>query len=296
MNKKFLTLFVISTLAMATSLCAIAAPWVEVEEKDNSNLKTEIQMIEESPLGEASFDETVELTKYLFNELKSKNFNFIPELISLHQNDGTQKEYWVMVSADNKVIFKAESIEPVDKYVKAPSGLNIRTSPIILKNLSNRFKVISYGKKLSVIGVSEDGWALVKIDEKMYFCKDAYLSLEKPEEKVEKTKVSNKKQTSYTKGEGTSSLGTYSLTAYCSCSKCCGKWAGGKTASGTIPTQGRTVACNSLPFGTKISINGNIYTVEDTGNMSDNVIDIYFNSHSEALQFGRQKAEVFLVK
>lgn len=90
------------------------------------------------------------------------------------------------------------------------------------------------------------------------------------------------------------SLGTYKLTAYCPCSKCCGKWAGGNTSSGTVPTQGRTVACNSLSAGTKININGHDYIVEDTGNMRGNVIDIFFNNHQEALNFGVRYSEVFV--
>ena len=90
------------------------------------------------------------------------------------------------------------------------------------------------------------------------------------------------------------SIGDYKLTAYCSCERCCGKWSQfNKTASGTTPQQGRTVACNSLEFGTRIVINGSIYTVEDTGNMGANVIDIYFNSHEAALSFGVQYAEVY---
>lgn len=89
-------------------------------------------------------------------------------------------------------------------------------------------------------------------------------------------------------------IGEYKLTAYCGCEKCCGKWSQfNKTASGTTPQQGRTVACNSLEFGTRIVINGSIYTVEDTGNMGTNVIDIYFNSHEAALNFGVQYAEVY---
>lgn len=94
----------------------------------------------------------------------------------------------------------------------------------------------------------------------------------------------------------TESLGEYRLTAYCSCEKCCGKWSQfNKTASGTTPKEGRTVACNSLPFGTKLLIDGEEYIVEDTGNMSNNVIDIYFYSHEEALQFGVQSTEVFKI-
>ena len=91
-------------------------------------------------------------------------------------------------------------------------------------------------------------------------------------------------------------LGEYKLTAYCSCEKCCGKWSQfNRTASGTVPQQGRTVACNSLDFGTEIIINGEKYIVEDTGNMGNNIIDIYFNSHEAALIFGVQYAEVFKI-
>jgi 3D (Asp-Asp-Asp) domain-containing protein len=93
------------------------------------------------------------------------------------------------------------------------------------------------------------------------------------------------------------SLGEYKLTAYCGCSKCCGKWSEfNLTASGTIPKQGRTVGCNSLKFGTEIIINGKKYVVEDTGNMKDNVIDIYFDLHEDALNFGVQYVEVFEIK
>ena len=93
------------------------------------------------------------------------------------------------------------------------------------------------------------------------------------------------------------SLGEYKITAYCGCSKCCGKWSKfNLTASGTTPKQGRTVGCNSLDFGTEIIINGAKYIVEDTGNIKDNVIDIYFDLHEDALNFGVRYAEVFKVQ
>ena len=89
---------------------------------------------------------------------------------------------------------------------------------------------------------------------------------------------------------------TYKITAYCSCSKCCGK-STGMTASGTRATAGRTVAASSkFAFGTKLNINGHIYTVEDRGGaISGNRIDIYVNSHSEALQWGVKYLPVSVV-
>ena len=90
---------------------------------------------------------------------------------------------------------------------------------------------------------------------------------------------------------------TYKITAYCSCSKCCGK-STGMTASGTRATAGKTVAASSkFAFGTKLNINGHIYTVEDRGGaISGNRIDIYVNSHSEALQWGVKYLPVSVVQ
>lgn len=89
-------------------------------------------------------------------------------------------------------------------------------------------------------------------------------------------------------------LGTYTLTAYCGCEACNGGNAG-ITAMGVEPSEGWTVACNSLPLGTQISINGNTYEVQDTGNMDDGTIDIFMNSHDEALNFGVQSADVYVI-
>ena len=90
---------------------------------------------------------------------------------------------------------------------------------------------------------------------------------------------------------------TYKITAYCPCSKCCGK-ATGRTASGTQATAGRTVAASSkFAFGTKLNINGHVYTVEDRGGaINGNKIDIFVNSHSEALQWGVRYLPVSVVE
>lgn len=89
-------------------------------------------------------------------------------------------------------------------------------------------------------------------------------------------------------------LGTYTLTAYCGC-EACNSGNAGITAMGVKPSEGWTVACNSLPLGTQISINGNTYEVQDTGNMDDGTIDIFMNSHDEALNFGVQSADVYVI-
>lgn len=90
----------------------------------------------------------------------------------------------------------------------------------------------------------------------------------------------------------------FKVTAYCPCSKCCGKFASGYTSSGTKATEGRTVAASTqFSFGTKLLINGNTYTVEDRGGaIQGNKIDVYFNTHAEAIAWGVKYLPVQVVE
>lgn len=93
-------------------------------------------------------------------------------------------------------------------------------------------------------------------------------------------------------------LGEYVLTAYCGCRYCSGGW-GNKTSTGTTCKAGRTIAIDPkvIPYGSTIMINGHQYTAEDCGGaIKGNRIDVYFDSHSDALEFGRQKAKVYCKK
>lgn len=84
-------------------------------------------------------------------------------------------------------------------------------------------------------------------------------------------------------------LGVYELTAY--------EWTGNPCANGNYPSCGYTVACNSLPLGSRIYIEGyGEYVVEDRGGMADNVIDVYMGDYDTCIQFGRQTANVYLVE
>ncbi len=103
---------------------------------------------------------------------------------------------------------------------------------------------------------------------------------------------------------------TYILTAYCPCEKCCGKWANNRpldasgkeivyTASGTIAKEGRTIAVDTrkIPYGTKVVIDGICYVAEDCGGaIKDNKIDVFFESHEKAVEFGKQTKEVLILK
>lgn len=91
-------------------------------------------------------------------------------------------------------------------------------------------------------------------------------------------------------------LGEFELTAYCPCSECSGKW-GDMTSTGVTARAGRTIAVDEdvIPYGYEVIINDRTYVAEDCGGaIIGKRIDIYFDSHSEALEFGRQTANVLL--
>lgn len=97
-------------------------------------------------------------------------------------------------------------------------------------------------------------------------------------------------------------LGEFTLTAYCPGRCCCGKWANGYTATGTLATEGRTIAVDPdiIPYGTHILLiwpdgTQHSYIAEDCGGgVNGNHIDVFFNSHQAARVFGVQSAMVYL--
>lgn len=90
--------------------------------------------------------------------------------------------------------------------------------------------------------------------------------------------------------------GSYEITHYCKCARCCGK-NDGITATGTEATQGRTIAVdpNVIPLGSEVLIDGQVYIAEDVGGaIKGNRIDVYVDSHSEAIQRGVIEKEVYI--
>ena len=107
------------------------------------------------------------------------------------------------------------------------------------------------------------------------------------------------------------SMGTYTITAYCPCEICCGYYArtrpldeNGKpivyTASGALAQAGTTIAVDTsvIPHGTSVWFEGpdgmHEYIAQDTGSAVTGChIDLYFDSHAEAVAWGAQTREVF---
>lgn len=92
-------------------------------------------------------------------------------------------------------------------------------------------------------------------------------------------------------------------THYCSCAKCCGK-SNGVTASGKKVYTGMPnpyyVACNWLPLGSVISVNGTNYTVVDRGGSglsSGGRIDIYTpEGHQAAIRGGTGSCSITIIR
>ena len=87
------------------------------------------------------------------------------------------------------------------------------------------------------------------------------------------------------------------LTAYCieNYPHRCNDGDSTYTATMTNPTPGRTIAVDPkvIPLGSEVIIDGHTYIAEDTGGaIKGNRIDIVFETHQEALEFGVRYAEV----
>lgn len=99
-------------------------------------------------------------------------------------------------------------------------------------------------------------------------------------------------------GAGYVYIGECSLTAYC-CERyahICGT-GDGITATG-LPVEPGMCAVDPtvIPLGSTVIINGMSYLAADVGGaIKGNRIDIVYSTHLEALQFGRQSAEVWII-
>ena len=95
---------------------------------------------------------------------------------------------------------------------------------------------------------------------------------------------------------------TFELSAYCPCKYCCDTYTG-ITASGLNVEVGMCAAPNNIPFDSICVIPelGMELNVQDRGgyiiNTYDGLVrlDVYCNSHEEALEFGRRVVEEYVI-
>ena len=126
------------------------------------------------------------------------------------------------------------------------------------------------------------------------FCSEAEAI--EPAEPIEKPKKGPKKE----KKCFWMPLGEFEITAYCG-GTCCSSGTG-ITASGNVAEEGKTIGVDPdiIPLGSKVKIvfsdgTEHVYRADDTGSaINGNIIDLYMESHEDALVFGRQTCKVYI--
>lgn len=175
-----------------------------------------------------------------------------------------------------------EQVEiPFETITKNAAGTSTDTINKVLQQGKNGIKEVTYKVKYQ----NEVEIEKIQLSEKII--KEPVNKIVQVNKVVTSRSGTTSRATPSTTVSSNASGQIYKITAYCSCAKCCGK-STGITAMGTHATAGRTVAASSkFAFGTKLNINGHTYTVEDRGGaINGNKIDIYVNSHAEALAWG----------
>ena len=182
-----------------------------------------------------------------------------------------------------KIVVEQETI-PYETITKDASQGATDTKNKVIQQGEDGIKEITYKVKYQ----NEEEIEKIKLSETV---------IKEPVEKIVQVQrnITSRSGSTVTTATGTTKI--FKVTAYCSCDKCCGKTTG-MTASGTKATAGHTVAASGqFAFGTKLIINGQEYTVEDRGGaIQGNRIDIYMNSHAEAVAWGVKYLPVQVVE
>lgn len=181
-----------------------------------------------------------------------------------------------MKNSDNKAEIKSsdKKTETIDVlYVN--EDVKLREKP---STSADVIKIVKQGAKANVYGKEKNGFYRVKVGNQLGYIMKSYLASKAPN-------VTTKKVNSDKKYIGTFKITAYSASSYA------------KTASGTNCKAGRTIAAPSrFAFGTKLMFNNNVYTVEDRGGaIVNNVLDLYVDSESEAIQWGVRYLKVYEV-
>lgn len=155
-------------------------------------------------------------------------------------------------------------MEARGEYVIAENGLRIRSEPSTEAEIVT---VVPYGEQ--VFGEVEAGWMRLE-GRDGYVCAD-FVSVDDPM-------------------EGMELLGTWRVTAY--------TWTGYPCANGNYPSDGYTIACNSLDFGEQVYIDGiGFRTVEDRGPawLGSEWCDVYMSSYDGCVRWGSQQRKIWRI-
>ena len=230
------------------------------------------------------------------------------EIVSPSINSEIAENKTIRIS--NKANYKilTEQVEiPFETITKEATGEGT-TQNRILQNGKNGLKEVTYKIKyqneVEIERIEISSTILQEPVNKIVEVRTIQVTSRSAQERVATTNPAMTASTTLAKkAQGiTPTIKTFNTSAYCSCMKCCGK-TNGITASGAKATQWYTVAAgNGYKIGTIIYIpalkdkpNGGWFIVQDRGGaISNSKLDIYMNSHSGAIQYGRKTLEAYV--
>ena len=242
-------------------------------------------------------DDVIDITKTITISKVTDEKKVIAEEVESVTTEELLGKY---VTITDKIIVEQVEI-PYETITKDVSKEGSETKDSILQNGKNGLKEIKYKVRY------QDGTEIERtvISEKV---------IKEPVDKIIQisTKISSRagKRVNYQSPEAiaasvsgiTPTVRSLNASAYCACMVCCGK-TNGITSSGNTAKEWYTLAAGkSYPIGTVIYIpaladkpNGGWFVVEDRGGaISDNKIDVYMGSHSQAIIFGRRNLECYI--
>lgn len=237
-------------------------------------------------------DSNEEITTGTVIKIVDKSYNEVQ--IAKVSEDGVQTTLDELLNNYAPIIEKivVEQVAiPYETITKNVDGTTTNTTNKILQQGQNGLKEVTYKIKY------QNDVEIEKIQLSENIIKEPVNKIVQVNKKTTSRSATTSRDTaSSTTTSSSTGSQIYKVTAYCSCAKCCGK-STGITALGTRATAGRTVAASSkFSFGTKLNVNGHVYTVEDRGGaITGNKIDIFVNSHAEALAWGVRYLPVSVV-
>ena len=157
------------------------------------------------------------------------------------------------------------------RYVASKNGLNLRAEPSLDAEILETINFAATCDLIDIPSLKGSGWYKVRVMDMVGYVQAKYLKKKNPLDDY-------------------SYMGNWMVTAYTHTGSAC--------ANGNYPTDGYTIACNSLDFGTEVYIDGiGFRVVEDRGPsyLGSEWLDLFCDQYSTCVAFGVQYHDVYVV-
>ena len=176
----------------------------------------------------------------------------------------------IIITALLTLVLSAPAAAEV-KYVNSENGLRLREACSPQSGILTVMPYRGLVDEVATIEIKGTKWSKVTYECYAGYCRTEYLTDQDPL-------------------DGAQYMGTWRITAYA--------YTGSPCANGNYPEVGYTIACNSLPFGAEVYIDGvGFRTVEDRGPgwLGDAWCDLYLGDTAECVAWGDQYRDVWRV-